>query len=380
MLMHNHKNNNNVREMFILNEQISRRYMAMRKYFFILLLPILLFVFSGCGEALEELVFDDFFDAVHNERFNDEEIADIVGSTINSLQRTNDLDYIQRHIIESFVFVTQNEDARYVLKNIHAGYDYEAAAQIMRNYVETTQSNFTMAINEEAGIAYFDANFFPFMWPFLGSSFYNPIISFFHDISDFDHFIIDLRGTRGTNAFEFMQFVVRTNIRAEDSFPTGVYVFMSEEESGGTADGLVLEGRVVTSTENMLSRFDLPHLNMDNVAGLEFAIRDIITFQPFYLNENHSFVGQIWILIDDNMDFGPKTVAWLSQDAGFANLVGDMVYFDIANHPRLSEITGDFYVTDHLGNTLDYIVPSFPNRSGMDALETTLTLIDEGSH
>jgi hypothetical protein len=305
----------------------------------------------------------------------------IVPKAFDDIQWQYMWQYLQKHaMMYNLYLLTQNQNVWDIFDLWEAG-DKETVTQLFRASVESLRDNFRVASLDE-GIAYFVADFLPNVWAIPIDYFYSLMFDFFDEVREYDHFILDLRGTRGNNFWHFMQLVVEPHIPEGNNFQAGTHIFMYEAERMTLLHTPVSGASMVTSTENILRTADLPYLNLDNIEGKEYAMRDVRAFGGHgidYTLFNGQFDGQIWILVDDKMDFGARMIAFLGQDGGFANVVGETFFLDILNHPDFDTITGDFYVTDSHGRTLEYIVPSFLNREGLDALETALALIAEGN-
>ena len=360
----------------------------MKKFVYLYFLAALLLVLGSCDEYAEspaQLELNTVPILLQHTEFADMDmdamLEDLAAAVIGSLRERPPVYDEQERIANNFYHTTQDPSALSLFNYLRAGND-EAAARIIQNEFLARFNNIQTAIIDD-GIAYIALEHLPNSWPQIGMSFYEPLIAFYNEIMDFDHLIIDLRGTRGTYHFESMWFIVGPHMREGQAAPIITYAFFAEAETGRGQSGPAPVGdSVIISTQDMLERFDVPYLSMDNIEGLHYAVRGNFTYRPspHFLYEDYHFAGQMWILIDQNMDFGPQSVALIASKDGFANVVGESIYLDFKNNPRFADIDGGFYVTDKYGRTLEYLVPNFHNRPGMDALKTALALIADHSN
>jgi len=329
-----------------------------------------MFGFAGCNTTTTDITNTTSatdtsgITSMHDDAF----ISEAVTEFIPSLWYISDEE--RPYFMQNLYLLTEKEEALYIFDALEQG-NIEQVETVLKTALENSANNISIEVMND-NIAYLSADFFPNTWAL---PVYSYIFDFLYEIREFEHLIIDLRGARGTNHIQFMQFVVRPNIQAENSSLISMYIFMTEGERGSSINSPVIGSAVVTTTENVVSRFDLPYLDSSITESMSYAAREAVTIAPFYLDFYPRFDGTIWILIDDEMDFGPKMVAWISGNAGFANIVGERIDFDIMNHPVFAEMAGDFIVTDAQGRILEYIEPSFYNHVGLDALETVLGVI-----
>ena len=104
-----------------------------------------------------------------------------------------------------------------------------------------------------------------------------------------------------------------------------------------------------------------------------------------------SFDGKVWLLTNGNNYSGGALFARHAKEMGFATLVGEQtggayttsagMFFALPNTGIILRWDID-YLTDSEGRALNEFptTPHHLNRPGMDALETVLKLIEEGSY
>jgi len=259
--------------------------------------------------------------------------------------------------------------------NVHA------VEEIMQKIAAAFHQNIMVGTLDEYRISYISFDYLLHQWPPQFFAFALP--DFFESVRDYEHLIIDLRGTRGSiyNFFDFFRLVIRPNIRyleEQDRISTGMYFFTNNVDAGARFYSPITNfSRVfVENNEHMLTSFNIPYLNKEHALSFNYVARDVAVFLPFYmLPPDRPFKGQIWILIDSYAGAGAQTAAWISQASGFAYLVGEAFSFDI-EALRIQELEhGDFHITDVYGHALDKITPDHPNRPNMDALQTALDII-----
>jgi len=231
-------------------------------------------------------------------------------------------------------------------------------------------------------------------------SYYEEVIfSFYEQIRDFEHLIIDLRGNRGGFAWYFFSMVIRPNI--PETIRTDGFIFFIEgsyhfpRNLVSTYAGIysVRPASDLTTAAEILENFHLPDFNMNDLQRLDRGLPAQVIMQPRRLvrfDHQPAFNGQIWLLTDGRMASASQLVATFVQESEFAILVGGItggVYGGERIERRPLPHSGVridydlFYVTDSRGRPLEAgTIPHHFNRPGMDALETALALIAEGEY
>ena len=253
---------------------------------------------------------------------------------------------------------------------------------------------------EEGRIAYISVNSF---MPPSGAAMIieqQQLFDFYIEISDFEHFIIDLRGNLGGNIHYFRDNIFRpfleetVTINSFHFFMDGPYIRrLGDAIFARTASN----GHLIISDDyrpisEILEEHELSELRTKDMERLRYAT--VSTTGRIHPNRRHAgeemgFSGEIWMLTDVQMFSAAQAAARMSMDTGFATHVGERtggssgglralallpntgiaIYFDV------------FYLTDERGRPLEAgTIPHHFNREGMDALETVLALIAEGEY
>jgi hypothetical protein len=235
------------------------------------------------------------------------------------------------------------------------------------------------------------------------------IFEFYNELDDFEHFIIDLRGNTGGDLVDFLDVILRPLIKEPIKAPLSFHFFKDGPHVRRWGDSLFLptatSGYLTISepyrpVAEILKEFHLPEAHLPDFEKLDYGapsgravtVRNAIEthIHPFNAIDFNppDFSGKIWLLTDKNIFSSAQLSAWYAKETGFATLVGDItggtfggprtlvllpntgiaIYFDV------------FYITDSRGRPLEAgTIPHHFNREGLDALETVLALIKEGS-
>jgi len=225
------------------------------------------------------------------------------------------------------------------------------------------------------------------------------ISDFYDDIRNYDHLIIDLRRNSGGDPGYFtgpiMGPIIAQNVDVSGFafFSQGDYtleLFPPEEireimtvRNFDPLLNLSLDSPMLPISE-MLDEYDLSEINiadmerMDNVFAISTNVR--ATHIP-PVN-----IGKVWFLTGPRMYSAAQISAWIAKESGFATLVGDITG-GVYGGPRtimtlpnsgIAFTMDMFYLTDEHGRPLEAgTLPHYFNRENMDALETTLAMINE---
>jgi len=233
---------------------------------------------------------------------------------------------------------------------------------------------------------------------------------FFRDIQHYDHLILDIRDT-GHGRVDFWRMLVMHVIWPDrDNLPDlPFYTFYRGTELARelAESHLATEGaaaRFVPDTELVsASDISLPHLNADDMQGLNYAIRfnanlDYLDSNQFHFAQEQMMIprahipfgGQIWLLTSEGNVGASAMFARQAKYMEFATLVGEttsggytstpMTHFRLPHTGILVRWDID-YITDQYGRALEEFptTPHYFNRPGMDALQTVLEMINESS-
>ena len=269
----------------------------------------------------------------------------------------------------------------------------------------------TTGIIEEGRIAYINMpNFFVFnlrnyIWEFT---------SFYREIQNYDHLIIDIRENGGGN-LEFARLMVMYPlIRDRDNMPDlPLYSFFKDSELGRFWGEAYIELEInnlrsmpeteyLLTIDDILSTSTLPYLNQDDLQHLGYGVRfnvglGAITSDHVFRQTGRRemphipFHGQIWLLTSERNASASALFARQAKYTGFATLVGGhtgglytmapVAYRFLPNTGIIISWDHD-YLTDRYGRALNEFptTPHYFNREDMDALETVLQMIAEEDH
>ena len=221
------------------------------------------------------------------------------------------------------------------------------------------------------------------------------VFAFFEEIVDYGHLIIDLRQNPGGFSHYFYEIFVEPNITSPLEWQ--VFEFFSSGSNGRLfADAFiadVLEGNPdgLTVSDNaaaFVAENDMRYFNQDDLVMLQHVVTWHYRVDP--TAEEKAFNGKIWILIGPRSASAVESVAIFARETGFATLVGEptagimaaiSAYTLLPNSGIL--VRYDLgYMTDSYGRSFEEfgVIPHYFNRPGMNALQTVLALIEEGSY
>ena len=222
------------------------------------------------------------------------------------------------------------------------------------------------------------------------------IIPFFHSISDYEHLIIDLRGNRGGWGSSFHERIFRrlinepVELREHQFFARGEYVKAYMEMAVKSA--LYAENMVFTT--EIISAGIMPAYEFIALHQMEYFCPQSLERLGwvFYLtsitapDDDFSFNGKIWLLVDRNSMSASDDAALLSINTGFATVVGEntggimasFVSYVVLPNTGILWIMDLGYFTDADGRSLAVygVAPDIRNFDGMCALETVLAIIE----
>jgi len=254
---------------------------------------------------------------------------------------------------------------------------------------------------EEDRIGYMQIrNFYP-----LQGNDYDIIRPFFEEIVDFEHLIIDLRDNSGGYAntlFYIMSPLMKRTARATFHlfFPQEELIFAHIKSEGLDRESThirikdyydpVAESRIRRTLVGV-SRDEADWMRELHTESEYFITFEILGYLRARTTLQTDFDGQIWLLTDGDTY---SAAEWMTAIMGMSDaiIVGERtggvfgvpsiwpVVFALPNTGMLIEF--DFtHVYDRHGRPLsDGIDPNHWIRPGMDALETTLALINEGAY
>jgi uncharacterized protein YxeA len=283
--------------------------------------------------------------------------------------------------------------------------NYLEAAEIL-DYGDDILQNIpivTTKIIEDEKIAYLSIN------SFIGPEINRPrsperrlITQFLKDIHDYEHLIIDLRVNNGGNAGAFYDSVMKPLLSKRFTLEGFVFfnsrgtfvneIMINPTHNSWDAAGFKFNYNEARLTEDILKDFELTEFNYDDAIRVNYGFpvtTELIPSRVATFGSSPSFDGKIWVLTSNLMGSAAQIVPWAIKETGFATLVGERTggcmggprtVVDLPNSGILFQIDL-FSTTDRNGFPLEAgTEPDYYNRDGMDALQTTLLLIEEGNY
>ena len=273
-----------------------------------------------------------------------------------------------------------------------------------------SQSRITTNIIEEGRIAYI------YVPSFMGG-FFAPgaqLNAFYDRIQNYEHLIIDIRDNIG-GGVDFWRMLIMYPLWSDrDNMPNmPLYAFYRDNELGrlwGEAhvkeEISLSSSRYVPETDYLLTVTEifatsyLPYFNENDFQRFSYGIR--LNTSLSNIEQSHfanfgitgrriPFKGQIWLLINEHNLSAAALFARHAKHMNFATLVGEStggaytwimpMHFALPNTGIIVGWDVD-YLVDQYGRSLEEFptTPHYFNRPGLDALETVLQLIEEGSY
>ncbi len=239
----------------------------------------------------------------------------------------------------------------------------------------------------------------------------NNLRKFYSDIQNYEHLIIDIRDNLGGSTDLWRMLIMKPLWSDKNHMPDmPLYSFYRESKLGKFLgeENLKIEAQgsrytpesdVLLTTKEIIEKNDLPEINEADLKDLAYGVRfntSISNIEWRHMRQSgfqnipdYPFDGNIWLLTNGNNLSAASLFAQHAKEMGFATLVGEQTgggYSTYAFHFTLPN-TGIIlrwdidYLTDSDGRALNEFTttPHHFNRPGMDALETVLQLIEEGS-
>ena len=226
------------------------------------------------------------------------------------------------------------------------------------------------------------------------------IRSFFRDIHDYEHLIIDLRANRGGTPSYFYNDIMgllldEVVILKSYAFfvADGIYAEAYVSPNYGLwwqLSGAIPDFEELCSISEMLSENARLQFNHRDAERLDYGFPVHTTIRArrqLLFGTQPAFDGEIWLLTGPLMTSAAQLAAWASKESGFATLVGEITGGVYGGPRTLAALPNSgilflfdvFYVTDVHGRPLEAgTIPHHFGQDGMDALETVLALIAEG--
>ena len=288
-------------------------------------------------------------------------------------------------------------------------YDIEAAF----NAVWRNPGNITTEIVEEGRIAYMHIQR---MVAQVQPCDIVAVRSLYTRIADFEHLIIDIRGNGGGNWWyphdivtiphfnSFRNFGLRMTTRYVVFYKGGEHnlnfletLYSSRRiprtlrPSHFSNSGFVVENNTVTGRHNMQRIQNSEQMVWEDLEALDYYHMSEFIVRQWQPQFQSNFTGQMWLLIDGGVASASAQFANFYRYNDLAILVGEVAggsfgspgmeskFFSLPNTGIIVRYDIGMAVCRRTGRILEEgVLPHYFNRPGMDALETTLALIEEG--
>ena len=293
------------------------------------------------------------------------------------------------------------------VQGFYGGYT-EQERQVAHDWLQATNPGHitTQILDQENGIAYMQV---PTMERLVDDYDIAAMSQFYNDIANFNHLIIDIRGNPGGWPDAFHELVTAPHLRSRLHYTTlvfykaGEYTLHAFEDLWrihprpshlNNAPFRVVDGNVLGRNDQVLLS-DIGQF-ANNWYGLTYyhTTSGVIYHYRLRINGIRSeFSGQKWLLIDDGSASGAEHVAFVYKQNDFAILVGEptagvfaapgvsSTFFALPNTGIIIRYDIGYAVCLATGHSIEEgILPHFENLIGMDALETTLALIESGAY
>ena len=213
---------------------------------------------------------------------------------------------------------------------------------------------------------------------------YLELIEFYRQIASYEHLIIDIRGNPGGTSSYFPRLVMAPNISETLHYRQYFFIMAGEHNMRFLTPWIELGYMDLSPVTDRLFD-DLPYFCRLSRELLDYYMRIDGVVEPS--RESAIFSGKIWLLIDGNNFSASGQAAEMVKQTGFATLVGEQTdHSGGGMTPTILALPNSgivvqyqtIYGTNSLGqNTYEFgTLPHIANFEGMDALRTTLALIE----
>ena len=263
--------------------------------------------------------------------------------------------------------------------------DFEPQGEQQQTILEHHDGNIETEILEEGRIGYVRIH------QMSASSMegdYLQLIEFYERISDFQHLIIDIRGNGGGSSAFFPDLVIAPNIN-ETMYYNQYLFFMAGAHNMRFLEPLINVGWMsymqIGPVHSGLFE-NLPYFHPQDIGLMDYYMQHTGQIHPS--RDEAIFDGKVWLLIDRANFSASGIAAEIAKETGFATLVGrPTTSSGMGINPTIIALPNSgvivqyqtLYSTNFQGrNGYEYgTQPHVSNFAGMDALETTLNLIEQ---
>jgi hypothetical protein len=213
-------------------------------------------------------------------------------------------------------------------------------------------------------------------------------LEFYEEVNDFDHLIIDLRGNQGGLNLNLRELIFSPLINeplevAPQQFLRESFVHSVREHD--LQYGADFERHGFKPATEFINERNLYNIHPDDLDFLNYVFTFPHAIEP--VENNFPFDGKIWFLVDNQTASISELAVLYAMSTGFATVVGDntMGLMPSATTVVALPNTGIVfrfdigYYIDETGRSMEEfgITPHYPNRLGLDALNTVLQMIEE---
>ena len=246
----------------------------------------------------------------------------------------------------------------------------------------STSDNVHTYIIEEGRIAYVNIMMMNFATKEIDRI---TLLDFFNDIANYDHLIVDIRQNPGGDGRFFTDLVMSPNISQPLRFEQNVFLMGGEHSKRLLAAWFETEDLIRPFNPDVIANF--PYFRQENIPMFNYHLHNYIYVEPLY--ETGIFGGKVWLLIGPNNFSAAEFALSAAKQTGFATLVGAQsgggglglqpLMLALPNSGVIVRYSAS-YAVDHMGreNYEHGTAPHYFNRTGMDALQTVLAMIEEG--
>jgi C-terminal processing protease CtpA/Prc len=240
--------------------------------------------------------------------------------------------------------------------------------------------------------------------PLRGKRSYEIMVDAFANyIADFDNLIIDLRGNPGGHHTHFDQIVLPKFMHRYVAYAG--YVLYTDGHYSRLSQEMFMNdrylhgdywGRDGVIRQRVVSLANTPVAGAEDFSlafRVEYVVRPSQSRRRWIggFNRDVGFSGKTWLLVDGRTASGAEAASALLKYSQAATLVGeptmgiigttytpDTILMSLPNTGILVRFDIAYYTCPQGHPLQGYgITPHFPNREGLDALETVLAMIDE---